>query len=40
MGNATSPEAEQIQAHLKAQDEALNTLLDKPAKVEAARAAG
>jgi ABC-type transporter Mla subunit MlaD len=28
-------EAEQIQAHLKAQDDALNALLDKVAKLEA-----
>jgi hypothetical protein len=33
---ATFHEAEQIQAHLKAQDEALNTLLDKVATLEAA----
>jgi len=35
---ATFHEAEQIQAHLQAQDEALNTLLDKIAKLEAGRA--
>jgi hypothetical protein len=34
--DATFHEAEQIQAHLKAQDEALNTLLDKLLKLEAA----
>jgi len=33
---ATFHEAEQIQAHLQAQDDALNTLLDKIAKLEAA----
>ncbi len=33
---ATFHEAEQIQAHLKAQDEALNTLLDKLIKLETA----
>jgi hypothetical protein len=33
---ATFHEAEQIQAHLKAQDEALNTLLDKLLKLDAA----
>jgi hypothetical protein len=33
---ATFHEAEQIQAHLQTQDEALNTLLDKLAKLEAA----
>jgi hypothetical protein len=32
---ATFHEAEEIQAHLKAQDEALNTLLDKLLKLEA-----
>jgi len=37
---ATFHEAEDIQAHLKAQDEALNTLLDKLAALEAARAQG
>jgi hypothetical protein len=35
---ATFHEAEQIQAHLKAQDEALNTMLDKVAKLEASLA--
>ena len=35
---ATFHEAEQIQAHLEAQDRALNTLLDKVAKLEAAQA--
>lgn len=35
---ATFHEAEQIQAHLKAQDDALNALLDKLQKIEAARA--
>ena len=34
--DATFHEAEQIQAHLKAQDDALNTLLDKLLKLEAA----
>jgi len=34
---ATFHEAEQIQAHLKAQDDALNGLLDKVQKLEAAR---
>ncbi len=34
--DATFHEAEQIQAHLKAQDEALNTLLDKVLKLEGA----
>jgi ABC-type nickel/cobalt efflux system permease component RcnA len=34
---ATFHEAQQIQAHLKAQDEALNALLDKVTKLEAAR---
>jgi ABC-type nickel/cobalt efflux system permease component RcnA len=34
---ATFHEAQQIQAHLKAQDEALNALLDKVARLEAAR---
>ena len=38
--DATFHEAEQIQAHLKAQDDALNTLLDKLQALEAARAAG
>jgi hypothetical protein len=33
---ATFHEAEQIQAHLKAQDEAMNTLLDKVEKLESA----
>ena len=33
---ATLHEAEQIQAHLKVQDDALSTLLDKLAKIEAA----
>ena len=36
--DATFHEAEQIQKHLKAQDEALNTLLDKIAKLETAQA--
>lgn len=34
---ATFHEAREIQAHLKAQDEALNALLDKVAQLEAAR---
>ena len=34
---ATFHEAQQIQAHLQAQDEALNALLDKVARLEAAR---
>jgi hypothetical protein len=34
---ATFHEAQQIQAHLKAQDDALNVLLDKIATLEAAR---
>lgn len=34
---ATFHEAEQIQAHLKAQDDALNALLDKVQKLEVAR---
>jgi hypothetical protein len=34
---ATFHEAQQIQAHLKAQDDALNDLLDKVAQLEAAR---
>ena len=38
--DATFHEAEQIQSHLKAQDDALNTLLDKLQALEAARAAG
>jgi hypothetical protein len=38
--DATFHEAEQIQAHLKVQDDALNTLLDKLQALEAARAAG
>lgn len=38
--DATFHEAEEIQAHLKAQDEALNTLLDKLLKLEAAQANG
>jgi hypothetical protein len=38
--DATFHEAEQIQAHLQVQDDALNTLLDKLQKLEAARAAG
>ena len=33
--DATFHEAEQIQAHLKAQDDALNTMLDKLLKLEA-----
>jgi hypothetical protein len=36
--DATFHEAEQIQAHLKAQDEALNTMLDKLLQLEAASA--
>jgi hypothetical protein len=36
--DATFHEAEQIQAHLKAQDDALNTMLDKIDKLEAALA--
>ncbi len=36
---ATFHEAEQIQTHLEAQDRALNTLLDKIAKLEAAQTA-
>jgi hypothetical protein len=36
---ATLHEAEQIQAHLKAQDEAMNVLLDKIARLEVALAA-
>jgi hypothetical protein len=36
---ATFHEAEQIQSHLKEQDDALNTLLDKLQKLEAARRA-
>ena len=36
--DATLEEAEQIQAHLKVQDEALNTMLDKVAALEAALA--
>jgi ABC-type nickel/cobalt efflux system permease component RcnA len=35
---ATLHEAQQIQDHLKAQDDAIGTLLDKIAKIEAARA--
>ena len=35
---ATFHEAEQIQAHLQSQDDALNTLLDKLAKLEAGAA--
>ncbi len=35
---ATLHEAQQIQDHLKAQDDAIGTLLDKIAKMEAARA--
>ena len=35
--DATFHEAEQIQAHLEAQDRALNTLLDKVARLEAAQ---
>jgi hypothetical protein len=34
--DATLHEAEQIQAHLRAQDEAMNVLLDKIARLEAA----
>jgi hypothetical protein len=34
--DATFHEAEQIQAHLRAQDDALNTMLDKLLKLEAA----
>jgi hypothetical protein len=37
--DATLHEAEQIQAHLKVQDEAMNVLLDKVARLEAALAA-
>jgi len=37
--DATFHEAEQIQRHLKAQDQALNSLLDKIATLEAALAA-
>jgi hypothetical protein len=37
--DATLHEAEQIQAHLKAQDEAMNLLLDKIARLEVALAA-
>jgi hypothetical protein len=37
--DATFHEAEQIQAHLQAQDEALNTLLDKVKSLETALAA-
>jgi hypothetical protein len=37
---ATFHEAEQIQSHLKVQDDALSTLLDKLVKLEAARGAG
>jgi hypothetical protein len=37
---ATLHEAQQIQDHLKAQDEAIGTLLDKLAKLEAAGARG
>jgi len=37
---ATFHEAGQIQDHLAAQDEALNTLLDKVAKLEAGMSAG
>lgn len=37
--DATLHEAEQIQAHLKAQDEAMNVLLDKIARLELALAA-
>ena len=36
--DATFHEAEQIQAHLKAQDDALSTMLDKLLKLEAAAA--
>jgi hypothetical protein len=36
--DATFHEAEQIQAHLEVQDQALSTLLDKIAKLEAAQA--
>jgi hypothetical protein len=38
--DATFHDAEQIQAHLKAQDEALNTMLDKLQKLEAIIAKG
>jgi hypothetical protein len=38
--DATFHEAEQIQVHLKAQDDALNTMLDKLLKLEAAVAKG
>jgi hypothetical protein len=37
--DATLHEAEQIQGHLKAQDDAMNELLDKIEKLEAALAA-
>jgi hypothetical protein len=37
---ATFHEAQQIQDHLQAQDEAISTLLDKLQKLEAARAGG
>ncbi|HET9682124.1 MAG TPA: hypothetical protein VFP19_08800, partial [Candidatus Limnocylindrales bacterium] len=37
--DATFHEAEQIQAHLKAQDDALNAMLDKIDKLEAALSA-
>jgi hypothetical protein len=37
--SATLHEAEQIQAHLKVQDEAMNVMLDKIARLEAALAA-
>ncbi len=36
---ATFHEAQQIQAHLKAQDDAMNTMLEKIEKLEAARGA-
>ncbi len=38
--DATFHEAEQIQAHLKAQDDAINEMLDKLQKLEATSAAG
>jgi hypothetical protein len=37
--DATLHEAEQIQAHLKVQDEAMNVLLDKIARLETALSA-
>ncbi|MGH2511571.1 MAG: hypothetical protein ACRDGQ_02670 [Candidatus Limnocylindrales bacterium] len=38
--DATFHEAEQIQAHLKAQDDALNAIVDKMAQLEASMAKG